>query len=68
MSEPVETSPEDANPGFLKRVAKFLRMSREEKVQTTAEALPESIMPNEALALRKKRMADLDEQTSAKNN
>jgi len=64
MSEPVTPQPEETpNPSLMRRMAKFLRLSREEKVQATAEALPETLMPNKALQRKKADRKAMDEQT-----
>ena len=63
MSDTTETEEPKSNPSLMRRMANFLRLSKQEKVQATAEALPETLMPNKALAKKKADRKAMDEQT-----
>lgn len=50
---------EEPDPGLMKRMAKFLRMKREEALQYAADALPDSLFPHEAMKQKKKQQDEL---------
>jgi hypothetical protein len=53
----------DPSPSLMQRMAKMLRMKKEEVPEEVSKALPEAVMPRKAVEKKRAQLKQLDEET-----